>query len=72
MGTDSACRHLRQGRSDMLSFKETRFPIDVILVRTRWYLVYPLSCRHIEGISEERGVAVGYTSPVLALLLHRA
>lgn len=56
----------------MLSFKETRFPIDVILVRTRWYLVYPLSCRHIEGISEERGVAVGYTSPLLALLLHRA
>jgi hypothetical protein len=40
----------------MLNFKGARFPIDVILVCIRWYATYPLSCRHLEEMKEERSV----------------
>jgi putative transposase len=30
----------------MLNFKGMRFPIDVILVCSRWYVAYQLSYRH--------------------------
>ena len=46
----------------MLNFKGMRFPIDVILVCTRWYVAYPLSYRHLEEIMEERGVSVDHSS----------
>ena len=46
----------------MLNFKGMRFPIDVILVCIRWYAAYPLSHRHIEEITEERGVSVAHSS----------
>jgi transposase-like protein len=46
----------------MLSFKEMRFPIDVILVCIRWYAAYPLSYRHLEEMMEERGVSVDHSS----------
>jgi hypothetical protein len=46
----------------MLNFKGMRFPIDVILVRIRWYAAYPLSYRHLEDIMEERGVSVDQSS----------
>jgi len=46
----------------MLNFKGMRFPIDVILVCTRWYAAYPLSYRHLEEIMEERGVSVDHSS----------
>ncbi len=46
----------------MLNFKGMRFPIDVILVCIRWYVVYPLSYRHLEEMMEERGVLVDYSS----------
>ena len=34
----------------MLSFKGTRFLIDVVLVSIRWYVACPLSYRHIEEL----------------------
>jgi len=40
--------------------KGTRFPVDVILVRIRWYASYPLSYRNIEDMLGERGVAVDH------------
>lgn len=46
----------------MLNFKETRFPINVILVRIRWYAAYPLSYRHIEEMMKERSVSVDHSS----------
>jgi len=46
----------------MLNFKGMRFPIDVSLVCIRWYAAYPLSCRHLEEMMEERGVSVDHSS----------
>jgi len=46
----------------MLSFKGTRFPIDVILVCIRWYAAYPLSYRHLEQMMEERSVSVDHST----------
>ena len=42
----------------MLVVKGMRFPIEVILVCIRWYAAYPLSCRHLEEMMDERGVTV--------------
>ena len=39
-----------------------RFPIEVILVCIRWYVAYPLSCRHLEEMMEERGVSVDHST----------
>ena len=39
-----------------------RFPIDVILVCIRWYAAYPLRDRHLEEMTEERGVGVDHSS----------
>ena len=64
----------------MLNFKGMRFPIDVILVCTRWYVAYPLSYRHIEEMMEERGVSVAHSSinrwairflPLIEKMAHR-
>jgi putative transposase len=46
----------------MLNTKGMRFPIDVILVCIRWYAAYPLSCRHLEEMMEERGVSVDHST----------
>ena len=37
-----------------------RFPIDVILVSTRWYAAYPLRYRHLEEMMPKRGVSVDH------------
>jgi transposase-like protein len=56
------------------------FPQDIILTSVRWYVVYPLSDRHVEELMEERGVAVDHAtlqrwvvkySPQLEAALHR-
>ena len=39
-----------------------RFLIEVILVCIRWYAAYPLSCRHLEEMMEERGVTVDHST----------
>ena len=41
----------------MLTVKGMRFPIAVIMVCIRWDAAYPLSCRHLEEMMEERGVS---------------
>lgn len=46
----------------MLNTKGMRFPIDVILVRIRWYAAYPLGYRHLEEMMQERGVVVDHSS----------
>ena len=46
----------------MLATKGMRFRIDVILVCIRWYAAYPLSCRHLEEMMQERGVCVDHSS----------
>ncbi len=46
----------------MLNTKGVRFPIDVILVCSRWYAAYPLSYRHLEEMMQERGVQVDHSS----------
>ena len=46
----------------MLTVKGMRFPIAVIMVCIRWYAAYPLSCRHLEEIMEERGVSVDHST----------
>ena len=46
----------------MLATKEMRFPIDVILAHIRWYLAYPLSCRHFKKMVEKYDVYVDHFS----------
>ena len=46
----------------MLTVKGMRFPIAVIMVCIRWYASYPLSCRHLEEMMEERGVSVDHST----------
>jgi putative transposase len=63
-----------------ISFKGAHFPQDVILMGVRWYVVYPLSTRHVEELMEERGVEVDHStinrwvikySPLLEEAFHR-
>jgi transposase-like protein len=56
------------------------YPLEVILVlRARWYAAYPLSLRHIEEVTAERGVVVDHATvprwaikilPVLTAVFH--
>jgi len=45
-----------------VSFKGAHFPQDIILMGMRWYVVYPLSSRHVEELMEERGVSVDHAT----------
>jgi len=36
------------------------YPIEVMLVRVRWYAAYPLSLRHVEEMMAERGMFVDH------------
>src|SRR6266436_3664411 len=45
-----------------ISFKGAHFPPEVILMGVRWYVVYPLSTRHVEELMEERGVEVDHST----------
>ena len=38
------------------------YPLDVMLVRVRWYAAYPLSFRNIEEMMAERGVVVDHST----------
>ena len=60
--------------------KRQHDPIEVMLVRVRWYAAYPLSLRHIEEMMAERGVFVDHATvhrwsikilPVLAAVFCR-
>jgi putative transposase len=61
-------------------FRRLHYPIEVILVRVRWYVAYPLSLRDLEEMMAERGVAVDHSTihrravkmlPVLAAICRR-
>jgi putative transposase len=63
-----------------VSFKGAHFPQDIILMGVCWYAAYPLSCRHVEELMEERGVSVDHAtiqrwvvkySPPLEAAFHR-
>src|SRR5215475_3539717 len=45
-----------------VSFKGAHFPPEIILTGVRWYLVYPLSTRHVEELREERGVELDHAT----------
>src|SRR5260370_11272084 len=42
--------------------KRLHYPLDVILTCVRWYVAYPLSLRHLEGMMAERGVSVDHST----------
>jgi transposase-like protein len=44
-----------------VSFKGAHFPKEIILMGVRWYVVYPLSTRHVEELMLERGVHVDHS-----------
>ena len=46
----------------MLSFKGCHFEKEIVLLCTRWYLVYPLSYRNNEEMMKERGVEVDHST----------
>lgn len=43
-------------------FKRLHCPFDVMLLRVRWYVAYPLSLRHLEEMMEERGLSVDHST----------
>jgi putative transposase len=45
-----------------ISFKGAHFPQEIILMRVRWYVAYPLSTRHVEELMRERGVHVDHST----------
>ena len=45
-----------------ISFKGAHFPPEIILMGVRWYLAYPLSTRHVEELTLERGVHVDHST----------
>ena len=45
-----------------VSFKGAHLPPEVILMRVRWYLAYPLSTRHVEELMAERGVELDHAT----------
>ena len=46
----------------MIDFKGHRFEKNIILLRVRWYLAYPLSYRNLEEMMRERGVEVDHSN----------
>ena len=60
--------------------KRLHYPVEIMLVCVRWYVAYPLSLRHLEGMMAERGVLVDHSTihrwaikilPVLAAVCRR-
>jgi putative transposase len=45
-----------------VSSKGAHFPQEIILTGVRWYVVYPLSTRHVEELMLERGVHVDHAT----------
>ena len=43
-------------------FKGRQFTADVILWAVRWYLRFPISCRDLELMLQDRGVSVDHTT----------
>jgi putative transposase len=43
-------------------FKRLHYPVEIIFFCVRWYLPYPLSLRHLEEMTVERGVEVDHST----------
>ena len=43
-------------------FKGRQFTSEVILWAVRWYVMFPISCRDLELMLADRGVAVAHTT----------
>jgi ankyrin repeat protein len=52
----------------MLDIKRLCFPLDIILVRIRWYATYPLSYRYLKKMMQERGARAGLLWLLLGVL----
>ena len=50
------------GRAVSIEFKGSHFERDVILWGVCWYVAYPISCRQLEEMIEERGVEVDHST----------
>jgi putative transposase len=46
----------------MVSSKGAHFVRDILLTCVRWYVVYPLSYRHVEELMQERGISVDHAT----------
>ncbi len=46
----------------MIRFKGAHFEKAIILTCVRWYVVYPLSNRQLEELTQERGVSVDHST----------
>jgi putative transposase len=46
----------------VISFQGAHFPQEIILLGVRWYVAYPLSYRHVEELTEERGVRLDHAT----------
>jgi len=42
--------------------KRLHYPLEVMMLCVRWYVAYPLSFRHIEEITQDRGVVVDHAT----------
>jgi putative transposase len=42
--------------------KRLHYRLEVILLCVRWYVVYPLSLRHLEQMMAERGILVDHST----------
>ena len=60
--------------------KRMHYPLEVMLVCTRWYAAYLLSFRHLEEMMQERGVFVDHSTvhrwvlkipPIMVLIFRR-
>ena len=55
-------RRLRPAPATRSAFAGFRFPPDVIVLATRWYLRFGLSYRDVEELLVERGIEVDHVT----------
>ena len=42
--------------------KRLHYPLEIMLLCSRWYAAYPLSLRHLEEMMHERGIFVDHST----------
>ncbi|MGF6638459.1 putative transposase [Paraburkholderia sp. MM6662-R1] len=58
--TESSMKTMNPAMARVL--KRLHYPLDVMLTCVRWYVAYPLSLRHLEDMTAERGVSVDHST----------
>ena len=46
----------------MIDFKGSHFEREIVIWGVRWYVAYPISCRQLEEMMEERGMEVDHST----------